>query len=419
MQIWLAAGLPLRYLPTAAAKGLVHTHQMDQTTAFGSNSTGLPLARPGLPQSTGVGPPTVLLVADDPPKLQSVLALLPLLSVAVCSAEAAPGVLAKLPVQEVSLALIDVQSSGEAAAAVAQALRGSARSRHIPIIFLLPTGPSAPEALQAFGGTEAAAIDYLYKPLDALVLASKLKMFGDLHRQRRLLAQQLSEAHQAAQLNALMLAALSHDIRSPLATLVLNAEIVLRRADSPGLRQAGERVKAAAAMMRRQVDHLVNLSQGPTDSLRTDMALGDFGSLASGRVQALVESTPGGAPITLSVDGPIRARFDPALLAQAVDQLLGLSVTHAQGQPVAVTVTGRSQHAVVLQIAIAAVLADPLLLHLFGRGPATKGLPATRLGPGLAAAGRIARAHGGSLIGRSREPDGTLFELMLPRGGQV
>ena len=362
-------------------------------------------------------PLKVLVVVGDPLVRPFIEANLVTQAVTVLTADAGPSALALLQTQDVSLALVDAQLPGMDGYALARAMRGSARSRHVPIIFLIPPGHDVPAPLQAFGGGDAGAIDFLYKPVDALVLTGKVKVFGDLHRQHRLLAQRMTELDRASQLNALMLAALSHDIRTPLASLLLNAEIVMRRADSPGMRQAGERIKMSATTLGRLVDHLVNLSHLPSDSLRPEMAPGDLGALAAGRVKAAVESKAEGPPITLTIDGDTRATFDSALLAQAVDQLVLLSTTHGNGQPVALSVSGRAQHAVILHITVAVVLADAVQLHLFGGGPAIKGLPASRVGPGLDAAERIARAHGGSLIGRSREAGGTLFELVLPRSG--
>lgn len=382
-----------------------------------SGEAGVQGAAQGPPRAYNASPPTVLVVAADPQLVQSICASLTNPSLSVVAAEAAPAALATLQSQDVTLALVDLPLTGMDGYALARAMRASARSRHVPIIFLIAARQAVPAPLLALGVGDVGAIDFVYKPLDGLVLTAKVKVFCDLHRQHRLLAQRLTELDRASRLNALMLAALSHDIRTPLASLLLNAEIVLRRADSPGLRQAGERIKSAAATMGRQVDHLVDLSHLPSDSQRPDMAPGDLAALTADRVQAVRRSLAEGPPISWAAEGDTRAIFDASLLAQALDQLLLLASTHGDGQAVAVLVKGQTQHAVLLQITVAAVLAEPVQLHLFGGGPAIKGLPASRVGPGLDAADRIARAHGGSLIGLSRAPDGTLFELLLPRSG--
>ena len=185
----------------------------------------------------------MLVVAADPPLAQAICASLTSnRSLSVVAADAAPGALALLQNQDVTLALVDVQLPGLGGYALAAAMRASARGRHVPIIFLIAAGQAMPAPLRALGAGDVCAIDFVYKPVDALLLAAKVKVFCDLHRQHRLLAQRLTALDRASQLNALMLAALSHDIRMPMASLLLNAEIVMRRADSPGLRQAGERI---------------------------------------------------------------------------------------------------------------------------------------------------------------------------------
>ncbi len=104
----------------------------------------------------------------------------------------------------------------------------------MPIIFLTA---GAREAQRVFRGYEAGAVDFLYKPVDPRVLDSKIRVFVDLHRQRALLAAKVAEHERLARTNALMLAALSHDIREPLTVLMLNAEMMIRRSELPSLQK--------------------------------------------------------------------------------------------------------------------------------------------------------------------------------------
>jgi signal transduction histidine kinase len=55
--------------------------------------------------------------------------------------------------------------------------------------------------------------------------------------------------------------------------------------------------------------------------------------------------------------------------------------------------------------------------YLLGnRGIVSEGDVLPKVGTGLHRAEEVARAHGGSIVGYSREREGTLFEWMLPRG---
>lgn len=358
---------------------------------------------------------TVLVVDDDPQAAHAIMALLASDAVSVLTAPSHASALAQLQTREVDMALLAVRRPGMDGLALARAMRTSARSRHVPIVLLLPAGENVDISEPALMDADAAPIDVLYTPVNSAVLVAKVKLFFDLQRQSRLLARRLTKLDRASQLNALMVAALSHDIRTPLASLSLSAEVVVRRADSPGVRQAGERIKAAAAALGRQVDHLVNLSQLPSDAQRPEMALTDLSRLVAERIGHAAAHAVAGASIAVTTDGDARASVDAAMMSQALDQLLMLTAVHGHGQGVSVSIHGHARHTVVLRISMPAVLSDAVRLHLFGGGTAIKGLPAMRVGPGLEAAEQIARAHGGSLVGRSREQDGTFFELLLPR----
>jgi signal transduction histidine kinase len=212
-----------------------------------------------------------------------------------------------------------------------------------------------------------------------------------------------------------MLASLTHDIRTPLAVLTLNAELLLRRAEASGLRDAGARIKAATVMLGRQVDHLVNLAHLPNDELRPAFERLDFAELVRARKAEAEAQSLVTTPFECRFDGDARGDFDGALLAEAVDHLLLLAAINADGAPVSIEVDGSARRAVLLRISFASVLSDAAAMHLFGGGVAVDGVASPRVGIALQRPERIARAHGGSLIGRSKEREGTMFELLLPR----
>lgn len=354
----------------------------------------------------------ILVVDDVPQNLMAMTAILAEDGISVLTAESGPTALELLLQHEVAVALLDVQMAGMDGYDLAELMRGTERTRHVPIVFL--TAGSRDEQ-RSFRGYEAGAVDFLYKPVDPRVLRAKVQVFVDLYRQRRSLAERMAELERVTRVNALMLAALSHDIRTPLAALALNAELVIRRGDSPGLRQAGERIKASTAILSRQVDHLVNLASLPSAELRPQLAQADLATLARERIEAGSGITLSTAAPTLHVDGDTGGVFDPALMAEALDQLLLLAAVHGNGAPVRVDVEGVSRRSLVLRLSFPTVLEDKAHQYLFGGGDAPPGVRTPRVGPGLDGPERIARAHGGSLVGRSREKDGTLFELILPR----
>ena len=359
-----------------------------------------------------------ILVVDD--NTQSLLAMQAMLEddaelqgVKFLTAESGHAALELLLVHEVALALLDVQMPVMDGYALAELMRGTERTRHVPIIFMTA---GSREEQRMFRGYEAGAVDFLYKPIEPQVLCSKIKVFVDLQRQRQLLSDRMADLERLARTNALMLAALSHDIREPLTVLMLNAEMLIRRSELPSLQQAGARMKAATSMLSRQVDHLVNLTQAPSTKLTPRLERTDLGKLVSQRLAIGANQSLMWAPSQFEVMGDCVGEFDPALVTEAIDHLLLQAATHAGDALIQVQVDGTTRRTLLLRMAFDRVLSEPAALYMFGAGVAIEAMAAPQVGAGLAEPERVARAHGGSLIGSSRQGQGTRFELMLPRG---
>ncbi|MBB4856933.1 PAS domain S-box-containing protein [Novosphingobium chloroacetimidivorans] len=115
-----------------------------------------------------------------------------------------------------ALALLDVQMPEMDGFELAELMRGTERTRAVPIIFLTAV---ATDERRKFRGFEAGAVDYLLKPLDIHILNSKVAVFVELARQRREIARQRDEL--ASALGRLR----AHDDNSPLAVVELDADL--------------------------------------------------------------------------------------------------------------------------------------------------------------------------------------------------
>ncbi len=83
----------------------------------------------------------------------------------------------------------------------ADLIRNRPRSRYTPIIFL--TAFSTSDEF-VFRGYSSGAVDYLLKPIDPVILTSKVSVFVDLFRKNEIIKQQTAEVgRQAAQLKAI------------------------------------------------------------------------------------------------------------------------------------------------------------------------------------------------------------------------
>lgn len=127
-------------------------------------------------------PVRFLLVDDLEENLVALAALLERDGLEILTARSGAEALELLLVHDVSLALLDVQMPGMSGFELAELMRGTARSRLVPIIFITAAGEN--EA-RRFKGYEAGAVDFVLKPVDPFILRSKTAVFYELGRQRQ------------------------------------------------------------------------------------------------------------------------------------------------------------------------------------------------------------------------------------------
>jgi len=99
---------------------------------------------------------------------------------AASSEDALPATLA----HDFALILLAVDMPGMDNYELAALLRGNARTKHIPIIFITTGMDNWERIYKGFG---YGVVDYLCKPLDPVVFIGKIKVFLDLYRQQQLL----------------------------------------------------------------------------------------------------------------------------------------------------------------------------------------------------------------------------------------
>lgn len=139
----------------------------------------------------------LLLVDDQPANLVSLEAVLEGEGRTLIKAHSGPEALKILLKEDISLVLLDVQMPGMDGFEVAELMRQRKDTQTIPIIFVTAISK---EKKYVFKGYQAGAVDYLFKPLDPLILTSKVDFFLGLDRQRKELQAKLKEAqaHRAA-----------------------------------------------------------------------------------------------------------------------------------------------------------------------------------------------------------------------------
>lgn len=146
----------------------------------------------------GHSPVSVLLVDDRPENLLALEAILQPLGETLILANSGEEALAQVLVCDFAVILLDVAMPGMDGFDTAQQIRRRRKSATTPIIFLTANNPDDRTVLL---GYKAGAVDYLFKPLTAEVVRSKVGVFCDLYRSReesRQAAAELARAQTAA-----------------------------------------------------------------------------------------------------------------------------------------------------------------------------------------------------------------------------
>jgi two-component system, sensor histidine kinase and response regulator len=346
-----------------------------------------------LPHHATESPVQVLVVDDVPQNLVAMRALLGRAGVHMLGASSGAEALELLLQHEVALALLDVQMPEMDGFALAELMRGTQRTRQIPIIFLtaLPRDPA-----RSFAGYESGAVDFLFKPVDPQVLLSKVAVFTELHRQRQLLHQRNQALEQMLKLNETMVAVLSHDLRTPLSAILMGAETVRRQVtDGPAARCA-VRIQDSARRMNRMIEQLLDFSRIRSDILHLDLQDADLAGVA-GPVVAEVQQASGQAQIEVEARGDLSGRFDPDRIGQVLGNLLANAVQHGEpGRPVRLGLDGQAPDRLRLTVANAGHVPADRLQDIFQpfKGGHRAG---AGLGLGLYIVQQFVMAHGGTV----------------------
>lgn len=371
--------------------------------------------------------PRVLVVDDIEENLVALSALMAEDDVELLLAHSGDEALEILLRTDVALALVDVHMPEMDGYELAEVMRASPRTSHVPILFVTA---GAPDEARIFRGYEAGAVDYLIKPIQPLVLQNKVRTFLRLHRQQAELARRLEKLQAAAaerqrlvdelretlRLNELYLAALSHDLRSPLAAISASAGLLRRLVQEEKQRSLASRIVASSEAMADMLDSLLDLAQARVAGsvrLRTEpVHLPEILDRVIAEHQLLF---PGRA-IDVQSEGNLRGVWDPARLHRLFANLIGNALQHgARNGPVRVHLDGTDPDRVRLRVSNEGAIPPGLVGDLFNPFRGSSFRDRNGLGLGLFSAQQIARAHGGDVEVRSSEEEGTHVDVTLAR----
>ncbi|MGY8526578.1 hybrid sensor histidine kinase/response regulator [Paracidovorax citrulli] len=360
-------------------------------------------------------PIKILTVDDIASNLAALDAVLARPDVELVHANSGQQALELLLDHDFGLAILDVNMPGMDGFELAELMRGSARTRHIPILFLTAAGY---DTQRTFKGYATGAVDFLYKPLDADILSAKVDVFVQLARQKQQLAEQLATSQRLLKSNEMLMAVLAHDLRTPLSAILASTSFLERFGSNDKTAPVLERIRRSGTRMVRMVDQLLDVARLHGGRMQASLQREELQALCAAIVDEH-ESRYGRGRLVLECEGDTSAVVDPGLMSQVVSNLVGNALQHGDpDHPVRVHVDGTDPRRLTVSVRNGGVIPAELLPHLFdafrsGRSAADS----EGLGLGLYIARELAMLHGGDIRVASTEALGTVFTVWVPREG--
>ncbi len=225
-------------------------------------------------------------------------------------------------------------------------------------------------------------------------------------------------AEEAVTLRERLVAIVGHDLRTPLSSISMAAQMLSSRALGTGDEQIVGRIQRSANRMKRMIDQILDFARirsGQSFELKLEST--DLHHVCQTVVDELGLCSPD-QEIALRTEGPMDVQIDPDRIAQVLSNLIGNAIQHGTRAPIDVTVREVTPDAVAIDVhnfgPVIPKAAQAGLFEAFRR-ETTEGSHRSSIGLGLFIANEIVRAHGGSIFVRSPDRNGSTFTVVLPR----
>ncbi|MFS1286503.1 ATP-binding protein [Pseudomonas piscis] len=384
-----------------------------------------------------------LLIVDDlPENLLALEALIKREDRQVYKALSADEALSLLLQHEFAMAILDVQMPGMNGFELAELMRGTEKTKNIPIIFVSAAGR---ELNYAFKGYESGAVDFLHKPLDIHAVKSKVNVFVDLYRQSKAMKQQVealeqsrreqeallrqlqstqNELEQAVRMRDDFMSIVAHEVRTPLNGLILETQLrKMHLARDNAAAFSLDKMHAMVDRDERQIKSLIRLiedmldiSRIRTGKLSIRPSRFDLVQLVRGLVENFAPQVEA-AQSTLSLDAeaPVEGNWDEFRIEQVVSNLLTNALRYGAKSPIQVRVYCHAGEARVEVRDHGIGISEDNQRRIFQQFERVSAIHvAAGLGLGLFISEQIVTAHGGTISVESRIGEGALFRVALP-----
>ncbi len=383
----------------------------------------------------------ILIVDDVKDNLLALRSLLARDDVNISQARSGIEALDLMMKHDFSLALLDVQMPGMDGFELAELMRGSNRTKNIPIIFVTAI---AKDQRYVFKGYESGAVDFLSKPLDPHIVNCKVNVFLELHQQKKELQKKVEELNQiqneqtkllillnktkeelqqAVSIREEFMSIAGHELKTPLTALKLQIQVRKRNLEKGNdssfttetLAKMFDSDDKQVGRLTRLIDDMLDISRISSGKLSMNLEGFDLCSLIHDIIERhheLIKAS--GNQIEIDSHEPINGKWDKFRIEQVITNLLTNAIRYGEGNPIKISISTKPGRAVIVIKDNGIGIVEKDLKRIFQRFERATEKEVSGLGLGLYIVSQIIEAHKGFIQVESLPGKGSSFTIDLP-----
>ena len=313
------------------------------------------------------------------------------------------------------LILLDITMPEMDGLEVCRRLRATEASKDLPVIFLTALTDPA-DKVRAF---ETGGVDYITKPFQFEEVVARVKTHVALRRAQRTMTESYTHLRALEQLRDDLVQMIVHDMRSPLASLLIHLRLLKRPAaglDDESREDLQAAIEAAEAVSRMAND-LLDVSRLEEGKMPIERGVWDLTKMARD-VRAALGTLDRQRPIDVESAGPVEVMCDGALVRRVLENLVTNGIRHTpKGTRLRISIVsqdGRVHVAVHDEGSGVPADAREKIFEKFGTVQARHQRTYHSAGLGLAFCKLAIEANGGTIGVDAVAPRGSTFWFELP-----